>query len=103
PSHFDPFPNAIIEASAAGLPSVAIDNGSRREAIHHGHTGLLVPEASARLLANALQLILSRASIAQEMGRAARALCGEVFSWDHVVRRIRAQVVSCPSELCGTE
>lgn len=92
PSLFDPFPIAILEASAAGLPTVAIDNGSRRETIIDGVTGYLVPEATPERIAEALVRLLSQTRRAAEMGAAARTHCERHFTWDAVVGKL-AQVI----------
>jgi glycosyltransferase involved in cell wall biosynthesis len=92
PSRFDPFPNVLIEAASAGLASVAIDNGSRREAVIDGVTGILAPQATSRCLADALLKILRNPRRLREMGDAARAHAERNFTWDRVVEKIRAAV-----------
>jgi glycosyltransferase involved in cell wall biosynthesis len=88
PTLFDPFPNVIVEASSVGLPSVAFDNGSRREAILHGETGLLVQETDPRALAAALCEILEDPSRSQRMGAAAKAFAELNFSWERAIESI---------------
>jgi glycosyltransferase involved in cell wall biosynthesis len=92
PSLFDPFPNVLIEAASVGLPSVAIDNGSRREAVIDGVTGVLAPQANPRSVADALLNILRNPERSREMGEAARAHASKNFTWDRVVEKIGAAV-----------
>jgi len=90
PSLFDPFPNAIIEASTFGLPTVAFDNGSRREAVVHGQTGLLVPLNDVGGLASAIEQLLRNPGLAGAMGKRAEEHARSNFTWPLVVARIGA-------------
>jgi glycosyltransferase involved in cell wall biosynthesis len=88
PSAFDPFPNAIIEAMSAGLPVVAFDSGSRREAVIHGESGLLVPDGDVDALSEALFAILHGREIRDRMAQTARAFARSRFTWQGVVQRL---------------
>lgn len=88
PSLFDPFPNAIIEAAAAGVPSVAIDNGSRREVILDGITGCLAHTATPTAVAEALRRVLESEDRRQALGLAAKIHAENHFSWSRVVDKI---------------
>lgn len=98
PSHFDPFPNAILEASAFGLPTVSLDNGSRREVIENELTGHLAATASPEDLAEALLSVLGDEDACRKMGLKARSFQTENFSWDSVVRKIRN--VALEGQIC---
>lgn len=87
-SAFDPFPNALIEAASAGLPSVAISNGSRREVITDQVTGRLVASADPKALAEALVELLSDPIRLLRIGRQAKERAEREFTWAKVVRRI---------------
>jgi glycosyltransferase involved in cell wall biosynthesis len=88
PSLFDPFPIAVIEAASAGLPVVAIDNGSRREAVADGETGVLAAEATAEALAEALCRVLGDRERCRQMGEAARVHARGRFTWELVADRV---------------
>jgi glycosyltransferase involved in cell wall biosynthesis len=92
PSLFDPFPNVIIEASSAGLPTVAINNGSRQEAVRHGETGLLVESSDPECLAEALCNLLKDPQRCSTMGVAARHYTRSNFSWQRALDLIGAAV-----------
>jgi glycosyltransferase involved in cell wall biosynthesis len=95
PALFDPFPNVIIEAASVGLPTVALDSGSRREAIEHGVTGRLTPmdaAASPRMLAEDLIAVLADHERCLAMGSAAKRRADELFTWERVVERIDGTV-----------
>lgn len=87
PSQFDPFPNVIIEAASVGLASVAIDNGSRREAILDGVTGHLADPTPASV-ADALWKTLSDRNRCRVMGTAAKAHATAQFTWESVIVKI---------------
>lgn len=88
PAVFDPFPNVIIEAASVGLPSVAIDNGSRREAIIDSETGVLAKEATPAALAEALFAVLRDVDHSRRLGAAARERARRQFAWDLVVDKV---------------
>lgn len=92
PSLFDPFPNAIIEAASVGLPAVAFDNGSRREAIVHGVTGVLAAECNAQSLSDALVDAIVTTEKCREMGSNAQARATVEFQWSSVVAKVVDQV-----------
>jgi spore coat protein SA len=62
----------VLEAKAAGTPSVVSTSGSLPELVASGHDGWIV-EPEARALAGALALALQDASGAARAGKAARA------------------------------
>lgn len=98
PSLFDPFPNVIIEAASVGLPSVAVDNGSRREAVLDGVTGSLALEPTPQAVAEALLRVLENPAVSHKMGVAARQHAAEHFTWDRVVEKIGrvVQTIAAP-------
>lgn len=66
------FPNAILEAMAAGKPVVATDVGGCRELVQHGKTGYLVPPKRPDLLLDAIEKMLVDKEKAIEMGAMGR-------------------------------
>jgi glycosyltransferase involved in cell wall biosynthesis len=65
-------PMAVLEAMAAGLPTVASDVGGIPELIVDGESGLRVPPGDDAALADALRLLLRDEDLRTRMGRAAR-------------------------------
>ena len=92
PTLFDPFPNVIIEAASVGLATVAINNGSRSEAIIDGQTGALVSSANPEAIAVELYNMLHDMERCHRMGAAARNYARSCFSWDQAVARIGSAV-----------
>lgn len=74
------FPIALLEAMAAGRPAVCTAVGGVPEILEEPETGFLVPPHDPEALADRLVQILSDPVLAQQMGRAARARVGSLFS-----------------------
>lgn len=85
PSRSEAFPNAVIEAMAAGLPVVATNVGGIPELITPGTTGLLVPPGDAVALATSVLDLMDRPGFASSLGQAARARIEQEFSFDRMV------------------
>ncbi|HZM21318.1 MAG TPA: glycosyltransferase family 4 protein [Anaerolineales bacterium] len=80
PSYREGVPNALIEASACGLPIVTTDVPGCRDVVTHGVNGLLVPVKNAVALANALKTLLTSPDMRQRMGIAGRETAIKKFS-----------------------
>ena len=74
------FPNALLEAMAAGRPAVCTAVGGVPEMIDEPQTGYLVPPRDPGALADRLVHVLSDPDLAHRMGRAARARVEALFS-----------------------
>jgi L-malate glycosyltransferase len=90
PSRSEAFPNAVIEAMAAGLPIVASAVGGIREAIDHERTGLLVPPGDRDALAHAICRVMAEPAEAARMGAAAREHVDSRFDFDRMVAGFEA-------------
>jgi glycosyltransferase involved in cell wall biosynthesis len=62
-------PMSLLEAAAAGVPCVATELGGSIELIEHERTGLLVPPADARALADALNSLARDPDAVRSAGR----------------------------------
>lgn len=72
PSHREGFPNAVLEAHAAGKPVVGARATGIVDAVSDGLDGILVPVGDARALAEAIADLLRHPQLAAQMGRAGR-------------------------------
>jgi glycosyltransferase involved in cell wall biosynthesis len=63
-------PVSIMEAMAAGVPTVATDTGGIPELVVHGVTGLLVPQGSASALADAIEQLGTDVGLRQRLSDA---------------------------------
>jgi L-malate glycosyltransferase len=86
PSLTEAFPNAAMEAMAAGLPVVASAVGGLLDLIDHGHTGLLAPAGDPSALAAAISTLVSDPVRAARLGAAAREHVASRYSFDRMVR-----------------
>jgi glycosyltransferase involved in cell wall biosynthesis len=86
PSRFEGFPLSVVEAMLAGLPVVAADVGSVREAVIHDQTGLLIDPDDADALAAALERLLGDETERRRLGEAARELARTRFVADGMAR-----------------
>ncbi|MFZ1752674.1 MAG: glycosyltransferase family 4 protein [Caldilineaceae bacterium] len=68
PSYREGFPNAPLEAAAAGLPTIGFDVTGVRDAVVHEQTGILLPTPSADDLAQAIDLLLQDETTRQKLG-----------------------------------
>lgn len=79
----------LLEALAAGAPTIASDIPGYRTVIRHGVEGLLVPPARSEALAWAICHVLTDPSEAARL-RSLGQLRAENYSWEHVANRVEA-------------
>ena len=101
PSIYEPFGIINLEAMACGTPVVAAAVGGIKEVVDHEATGLLVPfepvspvnpeprdpEGYARDLAAAVNRLMAAPDLREKMGRRAREVVEEKFSWASIARQ----------------
>ena len=73
------FGMVLAEAQSTGLPVVATTCGGMVDAVDHGRTGLLVPEADPIALAEALRACVTDAQLHDRLSAAARPWVQEHF------------------------
>jgi glycosyltransferase involved in cell wall biosynthesis len=81
PSLYEGFGLPAAEAMACGTPVVATTAGAFPETIADDETGVLVPPADARALADAIEALLSDAGRRAAMGAAGARRMEAMFSW----------------------
>ena len=82
PSLQEGFGVASLEASAAGLPTIATNVGGIPEVVVDGKTGLLVPPVDVKALADAVLRLSEDAGLRHDLGRNARAFVEERYDWN---------------------
>jgi glycosyltransferase involved in cell wall biosynthesis len=71
-SEREPFGRSIVEAAAAGVPTVAFDDGGAADIIHDGEDGRLVSAGDVNAFAEALLALLQDPLSRERTGRQAR-------------------------------
>ncbi len=87
PSWAEALPNVLIEAGAAGLPTVATAVGGVAEIVIDNETGYLVSKGDAHGLANHLIWLLNNKTLAENMGVRARLRIRRYFSLGRQARQ----------------
>jgi len=77
--NYDPFPNAIFEGMACGLPVISTDFEPRREIITNNETGFLFPEGDSVELKNCILSALSDKRRLKKMGKNSRKIMMEKY------------------------
>jgi glycosyltransferase involved in cell wall biosynthesis len=80
----------LIEAMACGTPVVCTAVGGMPEVVRHEVTGLVVPEDDEPALREAVLRLLDTPGLGERMGRRARLLVLERFTWDRTAERCLA-------------
>ncbi len=73
-------PNVVLEAMACAVPVIGSEAGGIAEAVEHGRTGFLVPQADPLAIAIAAGRLLGDPALRNRMGHAARAAATARFS-----------------------
>lgn len=81
---------SVLEAMASGLPVVASRLGGLPEVVQDGRTGYLVEPGDVAALHDRLRMLLDAPDLAARMGRRARDLVIERFTWAHTAERCLA-------------
>ncbi len=88
PSTVETFGRAALDGMAVGTPVVAVAAGGSAEVIESGVSGILVPERTPALLAEAASRILRDPALAARLVEGGRRAVAERFSLDAQVRAI---------------
>jgi glycosyltransferase involved in cell wall biosynthesis len=92
PSKNEPFGLAVAEASDAGLPVVAWNEGGIAEVVENGVSGLLAETGNVSALADCLFQLLSDPLRASEMGREGQERIRRTFSTEAATQSFMAAI-----------
>jgi L-malate glycosyltransferase len=94
PSVSEGCPNILMEAMAAGVPSIATRTGAMEILVEDHVTGLLIPWGDSEALTGALEEIMGNPGLAKSLGAAARLKMKQFSSarereaWESLYREI---------------
>ena len=95
PSRLEGFPITVMEAMQAGVPVVATEVGSIREAVEDGETGFVVPVGDVAAMAAAVRRLAEDPELRTRMGEQAQEVGLEKFdaaaavtAWEDVFDQI---------------
>src|SRR5690606_9080223 len=91
PSRSEGMSNVLLEAMAAGLPSIATRVGAAEAVVTDGTDGLLVPPAAPPQLGDALRRVCGDPELRARLGSAAARTIDERFSIAAVMNQIEAE------------
>lgn len=103
PSLSEGLPNSILEAMAAGLPTIAFRVGGIPEIVTDGETGILVEPGDIQELARAISLVAGDPAWRRRAGESASARA-RLFSWPSVIsQHLEVMGATAVAGLEGTE
>jgi glycosyltransferase involved in cell wall biosynthesis len=88
PSHFEGFPNALVETMAAGLAPVVTPVGAIPDVIVDGVNGILVPVRNVEALSLALERVVAEHALRERIGAAAQRDAMERFGVERAVDQL---------------
>ena len=88
PTRREGFPNVVLEASAAAVPTITTDATGAVDSVVDGETGFVVPVGDVESLAEALGALLTDRQLSAGMGSAARRRAGAAFEQADVIAGI---------------
>ncbi len=90
PSHTEGFPNALLEAMASAIPSIATDVGGVSDLIINNETGLLVAPKNPTQLSAAIVELYQNEALRERLSRNARTVVRENHSLAAMETKMRA-------------
>lgn len=82
---FEPWPQVVLEAQAAGTPAVVSCYGGAQEAVLDGETGSVVHPHDVDALADQIARLLADAGLRQRLGEAAQRRVASMFTLERQV------------------
>ena len=88
PSLSEGVPNAVMEASASGLPVIASNVGGVSQLITDRETGILIRSRDKNALVSAICELIEQPMLAENLGKAGRLKMIENYSWDIICEKL---------------
>jgi glycosyltransferase involved in cell wall biosynthesis len=81
PNHIDSMPNKLFEYMSAGLPIIASDFPLWKQIVEGNKCGITVDPMNPKAIAEAIEYLLERPELMNEMGENGRKAVLEKYSW----------------------
>jgi len=78
----------LLEAMSYAKPAIASDAGGITDIVADGDNGLLVPPGHVPALAQAIEQLATNRALRKQMGRRAKQVVDEKFSWDKITHQL---------------
>jgi len=88
----------LLEASASGVPVIGTRHGGIPEVVIENESGILVAERDSKMLAEAIEALVSNGPLQRRLGEGARRLACERFD----IRRQSAELESLYARVCNS-
>lgn len=99
PSYYpEGVPRSLLEAMAFSRPIVTTDMPGCKETVEANQNGFLIPPRDSNALADALETLMSDASLRRRMGDNSRLMVEREFSEERVVLRVLVELYGFPVE-----
>ncbi|MCE7069485.1 glycosyltransferase family 4 protein [Dyadobacter sp. CY327] len=90
PSYREGFPQALLQASAMGIPCIATNINGCNEMIDDGNTGILIQPKSIHAIVNACEKLINNPQDSRKMGKLAQQFVLRNFEQQQLWRAIHA-------------
>jgi glycogen synthase len=94
PSRFEGMPNVVLEGVASGLPIVGTRIAGTEEIVRDGENGFLIEVDDQQALIGRIDQLINDEQQRLEMGKKARALAEEQWSWKARAKELEAVMES---------
>jgi len=89
PSHFEGFPNSLLEAMSAEMPVIASRVGAVADIINHNINGLIYTPKDISQLAKNIEILMENKSLRSKLALNARNTVMENFTINQAVKKIK--------------
>ena len=88
PTHYDSFPNVILEAMAFELPIISTLVEGPLTAVEDKKNGFLIKPKDKKELTEKLEILINKEELRKKMGKYGRKKIEEEFNWDILSKKI---------------
>ncbi|SFB99464.1 Glycosyltransferase involved in cell wall bisynthesis [Flexibacter flexilis DSM 6793] len=90
PNRFESFGRVFVEAMAAAIPVIGLNEGGALQMVRDGYNGFLVPENDIAYICDKIKLLTEDSALRQQLGNAGRVTVEQDFDMPILGKRIKA-------------